>query len=165
MELFNSFKTNKELINQTEFVNVYSVKYEEKEYTIIIPKKRANNKTIIHFVDNTIFWEQIPRFPKLAGKQYGDRIPIYKFDAKVLNTLFVLKGNPLGDEGLDNGIYRSFKKYDENCVNCITYNKFKNVRKSSVFRHISFVSLSSNYTDLCDYKAQKTKTLEKGRVT
>ena len=29
MELFNSFKTNKELINQTEFVNVYSVKYEE----------------------------------------------------------------------------------------------------------------------------------------
>ena len=125
MKLFNSFKENKQLINQTEFVNVYSVKCDDKEYTIIIPRERANKKTIIHFIDNTICWEQIPRFPKLAGKQYGDRITIYKFDAKVLNTLFVLKGNPLGDEGLDNGIFRSFKKYDENCVNCITYNKFK----------------------------------------
>ena len=41
MKLFNSFKTNKELINQTEFVNVYSVKCDEKEYTIIIPKKKS----------------------------------------------------------------------------------------------------------------------------
>ena len=126
MKLFNSFKTNKELINQTEFVNVYSAKCDEKEYTIIIPKKRANNKTIIHFVDNTICWEQIPRFPRLAGRQYGDRIPIYKFDDnKFLNTIFVLKGVPLGDEGLDNGIFRSSKKYDENYINCITYKKFK----------------------------------------
>ena len=126
MKLFNSFKTNKELINQTEFVNVYSVKCDEKEYTIIIPKKRANNKTIIHFVDNTIYWEQTPRFYRLAGRQYGDRIPIYKFDNnKFLNTIFVLKGVPLGDEGLDNGIFRSSKKYDENYVNCITYKKFK----------------------------------------
>lgn len=125
MNLFNSFKTNKELINQTEFVNVYSVKCDEEVYTIIIPKKRANNKTIIHFVDNTICWEQIPRFPKGAGRQYGDRIPIYKFDGKVYNTIFVVKGAPLGDEGLDNGIFRSSKKYDENYVNCITYKKFK----------------------------------------
>ena len=126
MKLFNSFKENKELINETEFVNVYSVKCESKEYTIIIPKKRANNQTIIYFSDNTIYWEQVPRFPRLAGKQYGDRIPIYKFDdEKCLNTIFVVKGTPLGDEGLDNGIFRSLKKYDENYVNCITYKKFK----------------------------------------
>ena len=126
MKLFNSFKENKELINETEFVNVYSVKCDAKEYTIIIPKKRANNQTIIYFSDNTIYWEQVPRFPRLAGKQYGDRIPIYKFDdEKCLNTIFVVKGTPLGDEGLDNGIFRSSKKYDENYVNCMTYKKFK----------------------------------------
>ena len=126
MKLFNSFKENKELINETEFVNVYSVKCDAKEYTIIIPKKRANNQTIIYFSDNTIYWEQVPRFPRLAGRQYGDRIPIYKFDdEKCLNTIFVVKGTPLGDEGLDNGIFRSSKKYDENYVNCITYKKFK----------------------------------------
>ncbi len=126
MKLFNSFKENKELINETEFVNVYSVKCDSKEYTMIIPKKRANNQTIIHFIDNTICWEQIPRFPRLAGRPYGDKIPIYKFyGEKCLNTIFVVKGTPLGDEGLDNGIFRSSKKYDENYVNCITYKKFK----------------------------------------
>lgn len=126
MKLFNSFKENKELINETEFVNVYFVKCDAKEYTIIIPKKRANNQTIIYFSDNTIYWEQVPRFPRLSGRQYGDRIPIYKFDdEKCLNTIFVVKGTPLGDEWLDNGIFRSSKKYDENYVNCITYKKFK----------------------------------------
>ncbi len=125
MNLFNSFKSNKKLIIQTEFVNVYSVKCDEKEYTIIIPKKVANRHTIIHFINNTISWEQTPRFPRLVG-QCGDRIPIYQFDGgEISNTIFVLKGTPGGDEGLDNGIFRSAKKYDENFVNCMTYKKFK----------------------------------------
>ena len=125
MELFNSFKSNKKLIKQTEFVNVYSVKCGEKDYTIIMPREKANKRTIIHFINNTICWEQIPRFPRGAGRQYGDRIPIYKFDEKISNTLFVLKGNIGSDEGLDNGIFRSSKRYDENYVNCISYKKFK----------------------------------------
>ena len=126
MKIFDCFKLSKELIGETEFVNVYSVKCDEKEYTIIIPKKRANKKTIIYFMDSTIYWEQIPIIIRGSGYIPGkDRIPIYKFDEKVLNTIFVLKGKPLGDEGLDNGIFRSLKKYDENCVNCITYKTFK----------------------------------------
>lgn len=125
MKLFNSFKENKELINQTEFIDVYSVRNDEKEYTIIIPKKIANKYTVIHFIDNTICWEQVPRFWRLSGRRYGDKIPIYKFDGKVLNTLFVVKGMPGGDEGLDNSIFRSPKKYDESFVNCMTYKKFK----------------------------------------
>ena len=128
MKLFNTFKENKQLINQTEFVNVYSVLHEGKEYTIIVTRKIANKLTIIKFVDNTVYWEQLPLFWRISGKGYmcGDKIPIYKFNSeKNKNTLFVVKGNPRGDEGLDNGIFRSFKKYDENCVNCITYNKFK----------------------------------------
>ena len=126
MKLFNSFKENKQLINQTEFVNVYSVKCDDKEYTIIIPRERANKKTIIHFIDNTICWEQIPFFRWGSVYLFGQgRIPIYKFDGKVLNTLFVVKGMPGGDEGLDNGIFRSPKRYDENFVNCMTYKKFK----------------------------------------
>ena len=125
MKLFNSFKTNKQLIDQTKFVKVYSVKCDDKEYTIIIPKRIANKFTVIHFIDNTICWEQVPRFWRLSGRRDGDKIPIYKFDNKVFNTLFVVKGSPFGDEGLDNGIFRSSKKYDDNCVNCITYSKFK----------------------------------------
>lgn len=126
MKLFDSYKRGKQLIAKTKFVNIYSVKCDDKEYTIIFVRRIANKHTIIHFIDNTIYWEQIPRFTKLAGRQYGDRIPIYKFNSeKVLDTIFVVKGTPLGDEGLDNGIFRSSKKYDENYVNCITYKKFK----------------------------------------
>ena len=44
MKLFNSFKANKELIKQTDFVNVYFVKCDEKEYTIIIPRKIAERQ-------------------------------------------------------------------------------------------------------------------------
>ncbi len=126
MKIFDCFKLSKELIGETEFVNVYSVKCDEKEYTIIIPKKRANKKTIIYFMDSTIYWEQIPIIIRGSGYIPGkDRIPIYKFDGKVLNTLFVVKGMPGEDEGLDNGIFRSPKRYDENFVNCMTYKKFK----------------------------------------
>ena len=125
MKLFDAFKKAKELIGESEFVKVYKTVCDEKEYRIIIAKKYANKHTIIHFIDNTICWEQIPRFLRFGGIQHGDKIPIYKFEGKVLNTLFVVKGMPGGDEGLDNGIFRSPKRYDENFVNCMTYKKFK----------------------------------------
>ncbi len=128
MKLFNSFKAAKKLINETEFVRIYKLIHGEKEYKIIITKRFANKHTIIHFANNTVCWEQIPRFPRLVGKPYGEKIPIYKFYGdKFLNTLFVVKGSPLGDEGLDDGIFRSPKRYNENFVNCMTYKKFKNM--------------------------------------
>lgn len=127
MKIFDCFKLSKQLIDETEFVKVYKLVYDEKEYKIIITKHFANKHTIIHFIDNTICWEQIPRFPRFSGILPCDNIPIYKFDGKTLNTIFVLKGNPGGDEGLDNGIFRSSKKYDENFVNCMTYKKFKDM--------------------------------------
>lgn len=125
MKIFECFKLSKKLVNETEFVKVYQLICEEKEYEIIITKRVANKRTIIHFIDNTVCWEQIPRLPRLAGRQYGDKIPIYKFDGKILNTIFVIKGTPLGDDGLDDGVFRSPKKYNENFVNCMTYKRFK----------------------------------------
>lgn len=83
---------------------------------------KADNTKVI---DVALKWEQIPRLPRLAGRQYGDKIPIYKFDGKILNTIFVIKGTPLRDEGLDDGFFRSPKKYDEHFVNCMTYKRFK----------------------------------------
>ena len=87
MKLFDAFELNKELINQTEFVDVYSVKYNDKDYKIIITKKVANKKTVIYFIDKTIYWEQLPLFPRLAGRTYN-RVPIYKFDGKISNTIY-----------------------------------------------------------------------------
>ena len=112
MKLFDSFKANKKPLEQTAFVKVYSVKCEEKEYTVVIPKKTANKQTVLHFENDTVFWEQLPLFWRLAGRRDADRITIYRFDKKLTNTLFVVKGAPFCDHGLDNGIFRKFKKCD-----------------------------------------------------
>lgn len=130
MSLFHSFKLNKELSLQTPFIDVYSVMHDGEEYTIILTRMKANKRTIIQFVDNTVYWKQLPRFPRLTGMVHGEgnEITICKFNSENnKNTLLVVRGNPLGDEGLDNGIFRSPKKYDKNYVNVMTCEKFKSL--------------------------------------
>ena len=127
MKMFDCFKRSKELIEETKFVKVYKLLYNEKEYKIIITKRIANKGTILRFIEDSIYWQEIHRLPIFLT--YGDKTLVYKFDtdytSKVSNTFFVVKGRPLGEEGLDNGIFRSPKKFDENFVNCMTYKKFK----------------------------------------
>ena len=125
MKLFESFQANKELLLKTKYIKAYSVKCNDKEYTIILTRKVANKRTILYFVDSTIYWKQMPRFLQRTG-HYGEKIAICKFDSQnTANTLFIVRGAPLHDEGLDNGIFRSIKKYDEKFVNCLTYNQFR----------------------------------------
>ena len=127
MKIFNCFKLSKQLIEETAFVKVYKLLYNDKEYKIIVTKKIANKGTMLRFIDDTVYWQQIHRLPIFL--YYGDKTPVYKFDVdytgKLSNTFFVVKGTPLGEEGLDSGIFRSPKKYDENFVNCMTYKRFK----------------------------------------
>ena len=127
MKMFDCFKRSKELIEETKFVKVYKLLYNEKEYKIIITKRIANKGTILRFIEDSIYWQEIHRLPIFLT--YGDKTPVYKFDVdytgKVSNTFFVVRGTPLGEEGLDNGIFRSPKKFDKNFVNCMTYKKFK----------------------------------------
>ena len=54
MKIFDDFKRSKELIDETEFVKVYKLVCDEKEYRIILTKRIANKRTVIHFVDHTI---------------------------------------------------------------------------------------------------------------
>lgn len=127
MKMFDCFKRSKELIEETKFVKVYKLLYNEKEYKIIITKRIANKGTILRFIEDSIYWQEIHRLPIFLT--YGDKTLIYKFDTdytgKISNTFFVVRGTPLGEEGLDNGIFRSPKKFDKNFVNCMTYKKFK----------------------------------------
>ena len=129
MKIFNCFKLSKQLIEETAFVKVYKLLYNDKEYKIIVTKKIANKGTLLRFIDDTVYWQQIHRLPIFLF--YGDKTPVYKFDVdytgKISNTFFVVKGAPLGEEGLDSGIFRSPKKYDENFVNVMTYKRFKNL--------------------------------------
>ena len=130
MSIFKSFKTNKKLIENLKFANVYSCIYDNKQYKIVLTKKRANRLSIIHCVDDSIIWEQLPHFYRLAGKFHGegDRLPIYK--AKLQNNetlIFVIKGKPNGIVGNDEGIFRSIHKFDDTLTNVLTYKQFKNL--------------------------------------
>lgn len=127
MKLFESFQASKELLLKTKFIKAYSVKCNDKEYTVIITRKIANKRTSLYFIDNTIYWKQRPRFLNRTG-YLGEKIAICKFDTQnIANTLFIVRGTPLHDEGLDSGIFKSTKKYDEKFVNCMTYKKFKDM--------------------------------------
>lgn len=129
MKTFKQFKTSKKFIEQTKFVEIYKCTINDKEYKIIFTKRIANKRTIIHFIDNTVYWEQVPYIWRLAGRQNGDKIPIYKFDTqKNSNIIFVVKGTPLGDEGLDDGIFRCADNFDENCINVMSYDRFKKLK-------------------------------------
>ena len=125
MNLFESFQSNKELLLRTKYIDAYSVQCKDQEYTVIVTRKFANKRTSLYFIDNTIYWKQRPRFLNRAGYR-GEQIAICKFDTQnIANTLFIVRGAPLHDEGLDNGIFRSIKNYDEKFVNCLTYNQFR----------------------------------------
>ena len=104
------------------------VKFEEdtKKYEIYFTRNRANRYSIIHCKNNTIEWEQFPVLPRIAGRRYGIREPIVKLaPSKDCIRIFVIMGKPNSIIGLDEGIFRSIHKYDENYINVMSESRFK----------------------------------------
>ena len=104
------------------------VKFEDdnKKYEIYFTRKRANRYSIIHCKNNTIEWEQFPVLPRIAGRRYGIREPIINLaPSKDCIRIFVIMGKPNIIIGLDEGIFRSIHKYDENHINVMSESRFK----------------------------------------
>ena len=76
MTIYQRFKTTAPLCEETDFVKVYRVAAEDTEYKVVVTKKRANGHTVVHCENNRILWEQVPLFPRFAGRNYGDKVPI-----------------------------------------------------------------------------------------
>ena len=126
MTLYQMFKTKARLCEETEFVKIYRMTVVDKEYKVVITQKRANDHTVIHCEHNHVAWEQVPRFPQLAGRRYGDKTPIFRaLPEKNCVTLFVVKGKPDGFVGLDEGIFRHIDHFDDRCINVLSYRRFK----------------------------------------
>ena len=104
------------------------VKFEDdnKKYEIYFTRKRANKYSIIHCKNNTIEWEQFPVLPRIAGRRYGIREPIISITpTKECVRIIVILGKPNSITGLDEGIFRSIHKYDENFINVMSDARFK----------------------------------------
>ena len=110
--------------------NVGLVKFglDGKNYEIYLTHKRANKYSIIHLKVDTVEWEQFPVFPRIAGRMYGKSKPIIKLSpSKDSIKIFVVKGKPNYISGLDDGIFRSVHKYNEDYINVMSLARFKEI--------------------------------------
>ncbi len=131
MSLYELFKNSKPT-EKTKFAKIYYLKDNDNKYKIILIKRRANHRTIIHCIDNQIDWEQFPLLPRIWSGRLEDRKPIYKVGKPKNETvIFIIKGNPCGVTGLDDGVFRGVKKFDQNYINVMSYKKFKNIKLST----------------------------------
>ena len=110
----------------TDKMGVVRFEYANKEYEIYFTRKRANRYSIIHCKSNTIEWEQFPVLPRIAGRSYGKREPIISIGpTKECVRIVVISGKPNSITGLDEGIFCSIHKYDENYINVMSEARFK----------------------------------------
>ena len=126
MTLYQRFKTDAVLCEQTAFVRVYRLTAEGTDYKVVVTKKRANGHTVVHCEQNRILWEQVPLFPRFAGRNYGDKVPIFTaIPEKGRVTVLVVRGRPDGFVGLDEGVFRCADHFDENSINVMSERRFK----------------------------------------
>ena len=124
--LYEKFKSSKQLIDKTKYLKIYKCACEDTEYEIIITRKIAGKHTNIHLREDRILWEHVPRSPLLAGGLLGERVPIYKFVRKKgVAKIFVVKGRRAPIVGLGDGIFRTYKKIDDNGITVMMYSQFK----------------------------------------
>lgn len=124
--IYEKFKSSKELLKKTRFVKIYKCVCDDTEYEIIITRRFAGSHTVIHLREDLILWEHVPRAPLLFGKLMDERIPIYKFVRKKgVVRIFVVKGRRGPVVGLGDGIFRTYKKIDDNGIAVMMYSQFR----------------------------------------
>ena len=112
----------------TDKIGLVKFEDENKKYEVYFTRKRANKYSIIHCKNTTIEWEQFPVLPRVAGRDDGKREPIIKLaPSKDCIRIFVIMGKPNSIIGLDEGIFRSIHKYDENYLNVMSEARFKDL--------------------------------------
>ena len=112
----------------TDKVGLIKFALEERNYEIYFTRKRANKYSIIHCKENTIEWEQFPILPRIAGRYYGRRDPIITLaPSKDCVRIFVVMGKPNSITGLDEGVFHSVHKYNENYIIVMSEARFKEI--------------------------------------
>lgn len=131
MSIFEEFKRSKELVGENCFVKIYKLVYKWKEYRIVITRRFATKRMLIHLADNFVYREQVPIFStllSLVGGGSREITPIYKWKKeKDCITIFVIRGRPGDITGLDAGVFRSASKFDEGFLNVMSYRRFKKI--------------------------------------
>ena len=128
-ELYNLYKERENDIiyfTKEDKLGLLKIDYNDKKYELFISRKRANKYSIIHCKDNTIEWEQFPVLPRVAGRLHGTKEPLLRIGpTKECVRIFVVRGKPNSIIGLDEGVFCSVHKYDENKIIVMSEARFK----------------------------------------
>ena len=128
-ELYKIFKEKEKQLKRSEFFkNVGLVKLEkdQKSYEVFYTKRKANRRITIRCEANTVYWDEIPIRFVGVGMRRGVKEPLITLSpAKDKIRIFVVKGEPNAITGLDDGIFGSFRRYDEKLINVMSEARFK----------------------------------------
>ena len=130
-KIYNRFKEIKKQCPKDCFakkIGLVKFEYDNKTYEVYFTRKRANRYSIIHCKNNTIEWEQFPVLPRIAGRYHGKGEPIITLSpSKDCIRIFVIMGKPNSITGLDEGVFHSIHKYNENYINVMSEARFKDL--------------------------------------
>ncbi len=125
-DLFSQAAKSSTVPTAFEKMNLVRFSDGDKNYEVYFTAKRANKRTIINCVDNCIEWEQLPMLPMSRGCVYGIKERILSVTpSKEYVRIVVIMGKPTVITGLDDGIFRSANKFDDNYVNVMSETRFK----------------------------------------
>jgi len=127
--VYDAYKKFGKKIDETEFISKYEFTYKDRRFVTYVTKRRADKRTIIECVNNDIKWRQISKVPRLdgTGMQHGTTSLLARLtpDKDAVN-LFIISGKPGDIRGLDDGIFRSARRYGgEGYINLMSEAVFK----------------------------------------
>lgn len=127
--VYDAYKKFGEKIDETEFLNKYEFTYKNRRFVAYITKRRADKRSIIECVNNDIKWRQISKVPRLdgTGMMRGTTTLLARLTPdKDAVDLFIISGKPGEIRGLDDGIFRSARRYGgEGYINLMSEAVFK----------------------------------------
>lgn len=126
--VYDAYKKFGEKIDETEFFNKYEFTYKNQRFIAYVTKKKADKRTIIKLSSNDIKWRQIPKVSIAnAGIQFRETsMTAHITPEKGAVNLFIISGKPSDIRGLDDGIFRSARKFGgEGYINVMSEAAFK----------------------------------------
>lgn len=126
---YDAFKKTGALVSETEYYKVFEFTFENHSFRVYKTKKIADKRTIIKCENSDIIWRQISKVPRLDGTGFmlgtNDMMVRVSPDKNAV-ILFVISGKPGEIRGLDDGIFRSARRYGgEGYVHVMSESAFK----------------------------------------
>ena len=125
----DAFRASAVLVEEQEFIRIFSLEWNEREYRVFCPKSKTTKLTEIECRGNTVIFRKKPWNGWLTGLR-GQTMEWFRFQIPAFDPnirfLLLIPGIPGVIQGLDEGIFNSCHKPPENGkISVMTQRAFK----------------------------------------